>query len=132
MKTFYTISVFVIFFTHWHVSVSAQTTVNFPDANLAASVRTALGLAEGADIPRTSLQGLRDLYAASAAITDITGLEEASGLQSLNLDGNQIRDITPLRDLTALTELQMQDNPISDFTPLRSFDKPTAISPFRN
>ena len=83
------------------MSVSAQTTVNFPDANLAASVRTALGLAEGADIPRTSLQGLRDLYAASAAITDITGLEEASGLRTLTLSENQIRDITPLRDLTA-------------------------------
>ena len=101
MKRFYTISIFVIFFTHWHVSVSAQTTVNFPDSNLAAAVRTALGLAEGADIPRTSLQELTVLYAASAAITDLTGLEEASGLRTLTLSENQIRDITPLRDLTA-------------------------------
>ena len=75
------------------------------DQNLASAIRSALGLAADADIPLTSLQGLRRLDGKNAGITDLTGLEKATGLVFLFLDNNQIKDITPLVSLTNLTDL---------------------------
>ena len=119
MKRFYIFVICVVLLSSWHLSVFAQN-VDFPDANLAAKVRTALGLAADADIPLTSLQGLTSLLAISAGITDLTGLEQATGLERLTLNRNEISDITPLRSLTALTVLQLLNNPISDFDALKS------------
>ena len=124
MKSPYTFMIFTVILGSWHLSASAQN-VDFPDANLAAAVRSALGLAEGADIPQTRLQGLTLLFANISSangskVTNLTGLEAAIGLENLYLNHNQIRDITPLESLTNLTALEIRNNPISDFAPLGS------------
>lgn len=47
------------------------TVANIPDANLAAALRTALGLTEGAAIPISTLRTLTHLQADGAGISDL-------------------------------------------------------------
>ena len=116
MKNLYVIMFFTVILGSWNLNASAQN-VSFPDANLAAKVRTALGLASGANIPLTSLQGLDSLSANSAAITNLIGLEQATGLERLYLNNNEISDISPLSGLTNLDILHLGNNEISDIGP---------------
>ena len=98
---------------------ASLTPVEFADINLANKVRTALGLPAGAAILKTQLESLTSLDASQGdKISDLTGLEHASQLAWLNLDGSAISDITPLAQLTRLTELHLYGNAISDITPL--------------
>ncbi len=113
--------VFLIFIiclvSPWHFTAVAQNVV-FPDANLAAKVRSALGLAPDADILLTDLQGLALFFAPDSEITDLTGLEKATGLISLQIYDNPIRDFTPISSLTNLTNLNLRNTGFSnaDFT----------------
>ena len=60
--------------------------VEFPDKNLAGHVRKALGLWHTAPIPAADLATLTHLYASfGGGITNLTGLEHATALTSLNL-----------------------------------------------
>ncbi len=87
-----------------------------PDANLRVKVRTALGLQEGDALTQETLQGLTRLSAIGSEITDITGLEYATQLQSLDLSENQISDISAVSGLTSLTSLSLVGNSISDIS----------------
>ena len=127
MKRLYTFMFFTVILGSWNFNASAQN-VTFPDANLAAAVRSRLGLASGADIPLTSLQGLTGLGANSKGITDLTGLEQATGLQNLALNHNQITDVTLLEGLTELIHLELRNNPITDFTPLSNLINLNSLS----
>ena len=118
MKQLYIFVIFTIILGSWNLDVSAQN-VNFPDANLAAVVRTKLGLAADANIPQTSLAEMTTLNTAfNVGVTDLTGLEYATALTELTLSRNQITDITPLSGLTTLTLLYLDDNQIEGITPL--------------
>ena len=64
--------------------------INVPDANLAAAIRDALGLAD-AD-PITFSTALTSLTANHRNITDITGLECFVHLEYLNLSNNSITE----------------------------------------
>ena len=88
--------------------------VDFPDSNLAAVVRGALGLGATDPIPQTNLAGLTQLEADNAGITNLTGLEQATGLTTLYLRSNQIVDVSPLSGLTNLTWLDLERNQIRD------------------
>ena len=92
--------------------------VNVPDANLAAAVRDELGLAPQASITQQAIQRLMALIVGSGQITDLTGLEHATGLVRLSLWDNQIEDVSPLAGLTQLQQLHIQANRIADITPL--------------
>src|ERR1043165_4891140 len=61
--------------------------VSIPDAGLNAAVREALGKAVGA-LTRQDLVALTNLDAPSRNISDLTGLEAAVNLSSLNLRSN--------------------------------------------
>ena len=117
MKYFYTFLAILVIHSSWHFTASAQN-VDFPDPNLAAAVRGALGLDATAPIPQTNLDTLANLFAGNAGITDLTGLESATGLTNVTLNGNQISDISPLADLTLLWNLVLNGNQISDISPL--------------
>ena len=117
MKNLYRLLICVCILSVSHFNAFAQN-VNFPDANLAAAVRSRLGLAADADITQAALQELTILQVFSAEITDLTGLEYATGLTSLSLGRNQISDITPLSNLIGLTALSLDRNQISNITPL--------------
>ena len=90
-----------------------------PDGNLAGAVRKALGLAPGSPFTREALQGLTRFSPYTAEqVTDLTGLEHATRLETLSLWNNEISDLTPLANLTGLKELDLPGNEISDLTPL--------------
>lgn len=106
----------------------AQTNVNFPDANLAAAVREALGLGAADPITDTALAGLTFLLAREAEIRNLTGLEAATNLWSLYLGRNQISDIRPLSGLTNLRALGLGSSPIRDIRPLSRLTNLTVLS----
>jgi len=98
------------------VAVQAQV-VHFADPNLEMAVRAALKNHEGS-ITADDMTRLIELNAAARGITDLSGLEYAVNLQSLDLGENQISDISPLADLTALRVLHLEINLIQDISPL--------------
>jgi hypothetical protein len=97
--------------------VKADETVAFPDANLEAAVRDAIGKTSG-DIYRSDLKGLTVLSANSKGIADLGGLEYCTCLTYLSLRDNQIGDISPLCNLASLMQLDLGGNLISDIATL--------------
>jgi hypothetical protein len=91
--------------------------VTFPDPNLESAVREAIGTPTGTIYP-SDLYWMISLDASQRNITDLTGLECATGLAWLDLGSNQINDISVLVNLTSLTTLTLEDNQISDIEPL--------------
>ncbi len=101
-------------------------TITFPDSNLEATIREAIGKPEG-PILSSDLEALSSLDAAGRDITDLTGLEYCTNLAELSLEMNQISDISPLSSLTNLTELYLGVNQISDISPLSSLTNLTEV-----
>ena len=94
----------------------ADEKVYFADANLKAAVVEQLKIVfPGITDPNAAeMLELTELNPWAAGITDLTGIEYALNLNTLQLDINQISDITPLAGLTQLTVLFLNDNLISD------------------
>ena len=134
MKRFHTFFVVLITFSCWFNIASAQV-VKIPDANLASAVREALGLAPDAPITKQALQSLTKLDFSGQpgiAISNLTGLEHATALQSLALDQHQISDLSPLARLTKLEYLFLGRNKISDITPLTNLTKLSRLGLWNN
>jgi hypothetical protein len=87
------------------------------DSNLEAAIRKALDKSFGV-ITASDLASLEKLEASFLGITDITGLQHATNLTSLNISHNPISDITPLAGLTNLKRLLLYKIRISDLKPL--------------
>jgi large repetitive protein len=96
---------------------AAAGAVTFPDPNLEAAIREAIGKPTG-PIYEAELAGLTALSATRLSIVDLTGLEHCISLTSLDLSRNRIGDISPLSGLTSLTWLDLSFNLISDVSPL--------------
>lgn len=100
----------------------------FIDATLAFVVRRTLGLdvGNGGDIHNVRIADLSKLRSLSAGglprgmpeIIDLSGLEHATQLMTLNLGGHSVTDLTPLETLTKLTSLDLWQNEIVDISPL--------------
>jgi internalin A len=71
--------------------VSEADTVAFPDPNLEAAIRQAIGKPAGS-IRHSDLEDLTVLSASSAGITDLTGLEHCTSLTHLCLSGKEAED----------------------------------------
>jgi len=98
-------------------SETSFTTLIFPDENLEAAVREAIGKPEG-PLCVTDIEGLLELDASERNIIDIRGLEYCANLTVLHLYGNEISDVSSLEDLTSLTALWLYRNQISNTAPL--------------
>ena len=121
--------IITLLLTVWVGFTSAQT-VSITDSNLRAAIEDKLGKAPGATITQTEMEGLTDLPAANADITNLTGLEAATNLVILDLgyeydpsegrdiNHNSISDLSPLSGLTQLAGLDLEGNQISDISPL--------------
>ncbi len=112
-----------------------DTSVMFPDANLASKVRGALNLSAGAAISEAQIATLIVLDASVSPdaaqqekISDLTGLEHATQLTTLYLNYNQISDVSPLTGLTQLIELSLSDNEISNLAPLAGLTQLTGLA----
>jgi internalin A len=85
--------------------------------NLSNAVSAALGYPAG-NLTSLQLMYLTSLFANNAHISNLSGLESASNLTTLDLDGNTIHSLTPLQNLTGLVTLSLSDNLITDVSPL--------------
>ncbi len=92
--------------------------VNIPDRNLRAAVAEALGKDGTGVIPITlaEMATLTILRASDRDIKDLTGLEYAINLESLNAPGNQIVGLSPLSELINLRVLDVYNNPIESLS----------------
>ena len=119
--------------TQQTVRVLIPETVWMPDENLRTLVRNIdhLNIPDGtaltqADMKRASFNGLT--AGLDSDISDLTGLEYATQLTSINLSDNNITDLTPLAGLTNLTFLQLDENyGITDFSALAGLTKLTQL-----
>ncbi len=109
------------------LSTSAQT-VNVPDANLREAINEALGKASNAQITADEIVKLTRLEANHANIRDLQGLEAATNLEDLRINGNQISNLSPLAGLLRLHRIEAEENTISDLSPLA---KITSLSQLR-
>ena len=100
--------------------------VIFPDPNLEAAIREAIGKPTGV-ILQSDLDTLVTLEATNRGITNLTGLEHCTSLTWLDLSNNQISDIMPTENLTSLTILNLYTNQISDISPLAGLTNLTEL-----
>ena len=115
----------------------AEAAVDILDANLRAAVETTLGVASGTPIFSAEMARLTHLTARNANINDLTGVEHATNLKSLWLDGeqvgnrfvnsNSVSDLSPLVGLIHLEELDLWVNSVSDISALASLTNLTHL-----
>ncbi|HSH75864.1 MAG TPA: leucine-rich repeat domain-containing protein, partial [Longimicrobiales bacterium] len=96
----------------------ANAIASFADANLESVVRTALGLGPSDDLLCSLAPDLRDFDAENQGITDLTGIQNFTSLETVLLAVNAITDVAPLSGLSALTILDLDTNQITDVSPL--------------
>jgi Leucine-rich repeat (LRR) protein len=113
------------------IGTLATVGVNFPDPNLEAAVRQALGKPSG-PLFAPEVAGLTWLGVSQRNIANLAGLENAINLQGLSLDNNQISDLTPLAGLTRLTFLSVGQNQVASLTPLAGLSALTSLYAWNN
>ena len=101
-----------------NLALAQDETEWMPDENLRTIVRETLNLYSHTTLTQQAMQTLVALNAENSDITNITGLEYATQLGTLNLGANEIRDLSVLEELTRLTELSLNSNRIQVITPL--------------
>lgn len=106
--------------------------VKFLDARLEAKVKDALLKEPASIITSVDMASLDSLEVFREGITDLKGLEFATGLTKLVLSENRIEDISPLAGLVKLTQLNLSDNAIVDISPLRNLTELKVLSLQRN
>ena len=104
-------------------SVDAQP-IHIPDKNLLAAIRETLGHDR---VSTSTVRRLRQLDAGNRRITDLTGLQHATHLTHLYLNGNQLISLTPIVTLKRLTNLNIANCSISDITSLTSLTNLTSL-----
>ena len=116
--------------------------VQIPDANLAISIRQNLNLASNAFITQQDMRELRTFTAKGASgfindpigtpITDLTGLEYAINLESININNHSVSSLLPLSGLTKLKTLIAGNNEISDISSLTGLTQLSLLILSRN
>ncbi|HID55509.1 TPA: hypothetical protein EYP37_03190, partial [Candidatus Poribacteria bacterium] len=96
--------------------------VYFPDPNLEAAVREAIGKPDG-PIYKEDLVGLTALNAVGRKIVHLEGIEYCTELKKLYLSCNRISDLSPLGSLENLEGLYLDGNEIESIYPLTSLIK---------
>lgn len=97
-------------------SAWSQGPVHFPDPSLKAAVEEALWISDPTPV---DMLGLTRLAVIAEGITDLTGLEYATNLQTLILSNNKnISDISVLAGLGNLETLMVNQNQIDDVSAL--------------
>ena len=115
----------------------AEAAVDIPDSNLRSAVEIALGVASGAPLVSSDMEALTHIFAPNANISDLTGLERATNLISLRLEGayvgnrfvnsSSVSDLSPLAGLTRLEELDLWVNSVSDLSALTGLTNLTRL-----
>ena len=103
-------------------------TVNIPDTELRSAIERELKRPANTPITQADMETLTDVWSGydpfdGGTISDLTGLEFATNLKTLDLSGNNISDISALANLVNLTSLDLSGNNISDISPLANLVK---------
>ena len=85
----------------------AGTRVLVPDPALRAGVAMSLSKAPGAPVGVAEMAALRTLSLRGLGVTELTGLEHAANLVSLDLGHNPVTDLRPLASLGRLSSLNL-------------------------
>ena len=88
--------------------------VDFPDTNLHSKIAETLGKPNDATLTVADMLSLVSFTANNSGITDLTGLQYASNLETLILNDNNLEDLEILTAFTQLTTLSLENNNISD------------------
>jgi internalin A len=89
------------------VELKVVTNVVFPNSVLDQAVRSNLGLGPSDPIPLSTLDSLNDLEISSSGVTDLSGLECARYLYSLDLSYNSITNVQDIAWLQNLSWLRL-------------------------
>ncbi len=108
--------------------------VYIPDSNLKSLINDELGHDSGDEVTVADMESIGMLYnnllgsGEEVKIKDITGLEYATNLSTLNLVGNLIDSVEPLSDLTNLVSLNLSNNKITDISSLDKLANVTTVN----
>jgi len=113
------------------VETSVPVVVTFADPVLEAMIRGAMGktvgditLAEAQAVTRMNFSNeIQSYISEEAPIKDLSGLENFTSLETLDLSSHAVTDISPLQELTSLTTLSLAGNPVADVSPLAGLTK---------
>ncbi len=108
------------------VETSMPGIVTFADPVLEAMIRGTMGktegditLAEAQAVTRMNLSNeLQSYISGETPIKDLSGLENFTSLETLDLSNHAVTDISRLAGLTKLTALSLAGNPVADVSPL--------------
>ena len=92
--------------------------VHIPDDNLRAAIEDALGKNPNASVTYAEMETLTTLEAPRSDIKDLTGIQHATRMEVLTVNGNPISDLSPLAGLTTLKHLNIDWTEVEDLTPL--------------
>ena len=106
--------------------------VNIPDPNLHNAIAKALSKASGDVITAEEMATLTQFEALKAEIQDLTGLQYATHLEVLKINGNPISDLSPLTKLTNLKELNIEWTDVNDLSPLAKLEKLQRLDVWNN
>ena len=90
-----------------------MTIVDIPDPKLRAAINAALGRNQMDNIRRIDLARVTNITAVNMGIYDLTGLEWAYNLETLDVRHNEIESTAPIDDLQNLTYLYLKGNPVT-------------------
>src|SRR5581483_6662925 len=107
--------------------VVPATNVSVPDPQLAGVLTTVLQ-APGTNLTLYEMRTLQNLTAVGQGITNITGLQTAINLLSLDLSTNAITDASLIGGLTNLQSLLLDNNPIGTISWASSLKNVTIFS----
>ncbi|WP_010172878.1 leucine-rich repeat domain-containing protein [Bacillus coahuilensis] len=88
------------------------------DPNLEEAIKYQLNTQEKIRVTDEQLESLATIDASWFGVRELTGLEDASNIQSLYLEGNKLIQIKELSSLSNLSRLILRDNNIVDLSPL--------------
>ncbi len=128
------------------IDVSSILTVTgnaeIPDKSLAESIRKSLNLASNATITKQKMWELRTFTAKGATgfindpigipITDLTGLEHAINLESINISNHSVSSLLPMSGLTKLKTMIAGNNEISNISSLAGLTQLDTLHLTRN
>ncbi|MGD7053925.1 leucine-rich repeat domain-containing protein [Sutcliffiella horikoshii] len=100
-------------------SLPSGDVIEFAEPALEQAVKNSLGIGDR-KVYQSDMEYLWFIEASYLELKDLSGLEHATNLEYLYLDGNEISDLTPLSNLDSLLDLTLRNNQITNLSPLEA------------
>ena len=109
------------------VNGTTESRLHIPDSELRVSLAIELRKYPDTLITEVEMLTLTEFRPGVTSIQDLTGLEFAKNLTTLDLSSNEISDVSPLAGLVSLTSLNLESNGVSDVSPLADLTSLTSL-----